>query len=48
MEGFSDDLATIIRGKFVSTACDLLQTSLDTVSDWCDKNELSVNPDNTQ
>ena len=47
-EGFSDDLATILRGKFVNVLCDLLQTVLNIVSAWCDNNELSVNPEKTK
>lgn len=47
-EGFSDDLATLLRGKFVNVLCDLLQTALNIVSDWCDRNELSINPAKTK
>lgn len=41
-EGFSDDLATILWGKFVPTIYDILQGILDRVLKWCDENE--VNP----
>lgn len=47
-EGFSDDLATLLRGKFVNVLCDLLQTVLNIVSKWCDDNELTVNPGKTK
>lgn len=43
-----DDRATLIRDKFLRTACELLQTSLNTISEWCDKNELRINPDKIQ
>lgn len=45
-EGFSDDLATLIRGKFVNTLCDLLQTALNIIYKWCDDKGLSINPEN--
>lgn len=47
-EGFSDDLASLLRGKYVNVLCDLLQTILNIVSKWCDENELSINPAKTQ
>src|SRR6201996_7291449 len=42
-EAFSDDL-----GKFINVLCDLLQTALNIVTNWCDKNELNVNPEKTK
>ena len=39
-EGFSDDLAMIIRGKFINILCDLLQSALNITSEWCDKKGL--------
>lgn len=47
-EAFSDDLATLLRGISVSVLCDLLQTALNIVSQWCDKNELTINPEKTK
>lgn len=47
-EGFSDDLATLVRGKYVTVLCELLQTILNIVCKWCDENELSINPNKTQ
>lgn len=47
-EGFSDDLATLIRGKFVRTLCEILQTILNIISQWCLENELQVNPEKTK
>ena len=32
MEAFSDDLATLVRGKFLSTLCEILQTILNVIS----------------
>lgn len=46
-EGFSDDLATLVRGKFLNTLCELMQTVRDIVVKWCDKYELSINPEKT-
>lgn len=47
-EGFSDDLATVVRGKFIPTLCDILQSTLNKISNWCIKNELSINPVKTK
>lgn len=47
-EGFSDDLATLVKGKFLHVLCEVLQTVLDKISAWCSKNELSVNPKKTK
>lgn len=47
-EGFSDDLATILRGKYVPTLCDILQGVLNKVSKWCSDNELEINPAKTK
>ena len=47
-EGFSDDLATLLKGKFLNTLCELLQSVLDIVSEWCEENGLSVNPSKTK
>lgn len=49
-EGFSDDIATILRGKFIPTPtlCDILQEVLNIVTRWCHKNELEINPGKTK
>ncbi len=47
-EGFSDDLAIVLRGKFIPTLCDILQSALNKISNWCTKNELSINPAKTK
>ncbi len=47
-EGFSDDLAVVVRGKFVPTLCDILQSILNKVTNWCTKNELEINPNKTK
>lgn len=45
---YADDLVIIIRGKFTSTLCDLMQNALKIVEKWCRKQNLSVNPEKTK
>jgi hypothetical protein len=42
--GYSDDIATLINGKFPQTMSEVLQTSLCTVQQWCERTKLSVCP----
>lgn len=42
--GYSDDIVTIIHGKFLTTTSELLQDTLSMVKQWCDRTQLSVNP----
>jgi len=46
-QGYSDDLTILIRGKFESTLGDRMRYSWRIVEDWCRKNGLKVNPDQT-
>lgn len=44
MIAYADDLAIIVRGKYLSTLRDSLNIALKSVENWCKKNKLSVNP----
>jgi ribonuclease HI len=46
-QGFADDVAIVIIGKFLSTVCDLMQNAMDIVQNWCNEVGLSVNADKT-
>ena len=46
--GYADDITILINGKFESVACNLMQTALKTVEDWCKEHALSVNPHKTE
>jgi hypothetical protein len=45
--GYADDLAILINGKFPYTVSEVLQTALCTVQKWCEKTNLSINPNKT-
>lgn len=47
-QGFSDDLASLITGDFLSTVGDLMRATLNIVEDWCLANGLKVNPVKTK
>jgi hypothetical protein len=34
-QGFADDIAIVINGKFLSTVCELMQKALYIVQTWC-------------
>jgi hypothetical protein len=40
--GYADGIATVISRKFSNTISELLQESLGTVQQWCDRTQLSV------
>jgi hypothetical protein len=46
-QGFADDIAIDINGKFLSTVCELRQKALFIVQTWCREVGLSVNADKT-
>jgi hypothetical protein len=43
---YADDIA-IINGKFFQTASEVLLTALCTVQEWCERTNLSINPNKT-
>jgi hypothetical protein len=42
--GYADDIAILINGKFLHTVPEVLQTALRTVQKWCERTNLSINP----
>ena len=47
-QGYADDIAIIVTGKFTSTVKELMQKALGKVERWCRTHSLSVNPDKTE
>jgi hypothetical protein len=47
IQGYADDICLLVVGKFPNTVSGLMQWALSTVEMWCNKVELSVNPDKT-
>jgi hypothetical protein len=45
--GYADDIAIQIQGKFPSTVSECLQMALHTVQRWCERTDLSINPNKT-
>ncbi|XP_014282579.1 uncharacterized protein [Halyomorpha halys] len=43
-QGYADDIAVLIRGKFPGTISGLVQTSVDLMNGWCQEYGLSINP----
>ena len=41
--GYADDVVAVVRGKFDSTLCDLLQNALTIISKWCKSVGLKLN-----
>jgi hypothetical protein len=41
---YADDIAILINGKSLQTMSEVLQTALCTVQKWCERTNLSVNP----
>lgn len=39
----ADDLAIFVRGPFLKTFLELTQSALETVEEWCDSTNFSVN-----
>jgi hypothetical protein len=48
-QGFGDDIAIVINGKFLSRVCELMQKALFIVQTWCGGRGvgLSINADKT-
>jgi hypothetical protein len=44
---YADDIAILINGEFPHTVSEVLQTALCTVQKWCEKTNLSINPNKT-
>jgi hypothetical protein len=44
VQGYADDLAIVVRGKFDSTIRDRMMIAIDIVSGWCQEHGLPVNP----
>jgi hypothetical protein len=47
-QGYADDLAVVVTGKFPGTIAELTQWALRCVEKWCVKKGLSINPDKTE
>jgi hypothetical protein len=45
--GYAEDIAILINWKIPYTVLEVLQTSLCTVQKWCEKTNLSINPNKT-
>jgi len=43
-QGCADDIAILISGKFPNIVPELFQGALSMVQQWCDRTQLSVNP----
>jgi hypothetical protein len=46
-QGFAEDIAIIINGKFLSTVCERMQKALFIVQTWCQEVRRPVNTDKT-
>jgi len=42
--GYADDIAILICGTFLHTISELLQEALSVVQHWCNRIQLSINP----
>jgi hypothetical protein len=42
--GYAPDIAFLINGKFLQTMSEILQAALCTVQQWCERTNLSINP----
>jgi hypothetical protein len=42
--GYTDDIAILINGKFPHTVSEVLQRALHIVQQWCERTNLSINP----
>jgi hypothetical protein len=45
--GYADDIAIVINRKFPHTVSEVLQTALYSVQQWCERTNLSINPNKT-
>ncbi|KAL1447090.1 hypothetical protein WDU94_000567 [Cyamophila willieti] len=46
-QGYADDIVILIRGKYLSTISDVMQSALNIVENWCEEVNLRVNPNKT-
>jgi hypothetical protein len=44
---YADDIAILIHVKLFATVSECLQTALHTVQRWCERTDLSINPNKT-
>jgi hypothetical protein len=42
--GYADDIAILISGTFPNTVSELLQDVMSMEQQWCDRTQLSINP----
>ena len=47
-QGYADDGAILVCGKFLTIVCDVMQRMISGIEKWCRDNELSVNPSKTE
>lgn len=47
IQGFADDIAIMVRGKFVETVVEIMNARLKEVCAWCNREGLRVNPEKT-
>jgi hypothetical protein len=45
--GYADDIEILINGKFLQSVSEVLQTTLCTIQQWCERKKLSINPNKT-
>jgi hypothetical protein len=45
--GYADDIGVLINGQFPHTVSEVLQTVLYSVQQWCERTNLSINPNKT-
>lgn len=46
--GYADDITILLNGNFEGPLCELMQTALKIVDNWCIEHSLSVNPQKTE
>ncbi|KAJ3654648.1 hypothetical protein Zmor_013822 [Zophobas morio] len=46
-QGYADDVAILVKSKFLNVAKELTERALGLTEKWCRLNSLFVNPDNT-
>ena len=47
-QGYADDLAILVRGSFIDTLMEVMQSALETTESWCRDAGLSINPRKTE
>lgn len=47
-QGYADDLAVLVTGRFLDTVCALMQNGLSMIEQWCHQYGLRVNPQKTE